>query len=119
VGSLVLVRLLALPTERVLEECQICMLERDARYRLQGGSLRPDRDAAGADQRAALPARAQRSPRALQLKRAIVVPNAEIAHLARIAFGGSEYRVFYDDLQSAKDYLRDAAPSPAPTGACG
>ena len=38
------------------------------------------------------------------------MPNAEIAHLARLAFGGSEYRVFYDDMQSAKDYLRDASP---------
>ena len=46
----------------------------------------------------------------MQLKRAIVVPNAQIAHLARLAFGGSEYRVFYDDFPGAKDYLRDASP---------
>ena len=47
---------------------------------------------------------------ALQIKRAIVVPNAQIAHLARLAFGGSEYQLFYDDLPAAKDYLRDASP---------
>ena len=38
------------------------------------------------------------------------MPNAEIAHLARLAFGGSEYRIFYGDTESAKDYLRDASP---------
>ena len=109
-GSLVLVRLLRSPTERVLEECQICMLEamRDTGSKAVLYDLT---EMEPAPINVLLYQRVLNEHlESLHLKRAIVVPNAEIAHLARLAFGGSEYRVFYDDLQSAKDYLRDASP---------
>ena len=109
-GPLVVVRLLRSPTERVLEECQICMLEamRDSGSKAVLYDLT---EMEPAPINVLLYQRVLNEHlESLQIKRAIVVPNAEIAHLARLAFGGSEYRVFYDDLQSAKDYLRDAEP---------
>ena len=48
--------------------------------------------------------------RHLGLRRAIVVPNTQIAHLARLAFGVGDYKLFYDDLEAAKRFLRDASP---------
>ena len=46
----------------------------------------------------------------LDIRRAIVVPNTQIAHLARLAFGVGDYKLFYDDLEAAKRFLRDASP---------
>ena len=48
--------------------------------------------------------------RHLDLRRAIVVPNTQIAHLARLAFGVGDYKLFYDDLEAARRFLRDAEP---------
>jgi hypothetical protein len=47
----------------------------------------------------------------LRLRRAIVVPNSKLAFLARLAFGDSDYRVFYGDRGAAVRFLRDAAGS--------
>jgi hypothetical protein len=47
----------------------------------------------------------------LNIKRAIVVPNAQIAHLARLAFGAATYRVFYGDLR-ARRTIPARLPSP-------
>jgi len=109
-GSFVLVQLLQAPTEQMLEECQVCVLEamRDSGSKAvlyDLSEMQPAPMTVLLYQRVLNEHLAE-----LQIKRAIVVPNAQIAHLARLAFGGSEYRVFYDDLQSAKDYLRDAEP---------
>ena len=46
----------------------------------------------------------------LDIRRAIVAPNTQIAHLARLAFGVGDYKLFYDDLDGAKRFLRDASP---------
>ena len=45
----------------------------------------------------------------LKLRRAIVVPGAKLAYLARIAFFEGEDRVFYDDADAALTWLRDDA----------
>jgi len=110
VGSLVVVRLTQAVNERVLEECQLAVLE----TMQQTGS------------KAVLYALTEMQPtpvnvllyqrllnehvRHLNLRRAIVVPNTQIAHLARLAFGVGDYRLFYDDLDGAKRFLRDASP---------
>jgi hypothetical protein len=110
VGSLVVVRLSQPVTTRVLEECQLCVLE----TLQQTGS------------KAVLYDLTEMSPtpvnvllyqrlldehiRHLELRRAIVVPNTHIAHLARLAFGVGDYKLFYDDLEAAKRFLRDASP---------
>ena len=110
VGSLVVVRLTEAVNERVLEECQLAVLE----TMQQTGSKAVLYDLTEMQPTPVNVLLYQRllneHVRHLNLRRAIVVPNTQIAHLARLAFGGSEYRVFYDDLQSAKDYLRDASP---------
>lgn len=45
----------------------------------------------------------------MKLRRAIVVPGTRIAYLARIAFGEGEDRVFYDDIDAARAWLRGGA----------
>ena len=45
----------------------------------------------------------------VRLRRAIVVPDARLAFLARLAFGESDYRVFYDDIAAATRWLSDGA----------
>ena len=42
----------------------------------------------------------------VHMKRAIVVPNSRLAYLARMAFGEGDYRVFYNDLGAAMEWLR-------------
>lgn len=47
----------------------------------------------------------------MDLKRAIVVPNTRLAYLARLAFGEGHYRVFYNDLRAAINWLgEESAP---------
>lgn len=41
------------------------------------------------------------------LRRAIVVPNAKLAYLARLAFGEGDYRVFYNDMVQAVRWLSE------------
>jgi hypothetical protein len=45
----------------------------------------------------------------IKLRRAIVVPGTRLAYLARIAFFEGEDRVFYDDIEAAKAWLREAS----------
>lgn len=41
----------------------------------------------------------------VRLRRAIVVPTAKLAYLARLAFGEGDYRVFYNDIAAALKWL--------------
>jgi hypothetical protein len=41
----------------------------------------------------------------IHLRRAIVVPTAKLAYLARLAFGEGDYRVFYNDIAAALKWL--------------
>jgi len=43
----------------------------------------------------------------IKLRRAIVVPNAKLAFLARLAFGDGDYRVFYEDKAAAVEWLSE------------
>ena len=109
-GSFVQVRLLRAPTQRLLEECQISMLE-EMRNSSAKAVLYDFTEMQPAPMSVLLYQRVLNDHLAsLHIKRAIVVPNAQIAHLARLAFGGSDYRVFYGDLEGARQYLRDASP---------
>ncbi len=47
----------------------------------------------------------------LHLRRAIIVPTAKLAYLARLAFGGGDYRVFYNDIAGAVRWLVEAPPA--------
>ena len=110
VGSLVVVRLTKPMSERVLEECQLCVLE----TMQQTGSkavLYDLREMQTTSVNVLLYQRIlNEHVRHLDLRRAIVVPNTQIAHLARLGFGVGDYKLFYDDLDAAKRFLRDASP---------
>lgn len=43
----------------------------------------------------------------MKLRRAIVVPNTQLAYLARLAFVEGEHRVFYNDLAAAVQWLSE------------
>ena len=109
-GSLVVVRLMRPMSDRVLEECQLCMLE----TMQETGSKAVLYDLTEMQPTSLNVLLYQRilndHVRHLDLRRAIVVPNTQIAHLARLAFGVGDYKLFYDDLEAAKRFLRDASP---------
>jgi len=109
-GSLVVVRLTEPTSERVLEECQLSMLE----TMQQTGSKAVLYDLRQMQPTSLNVLLYQRilneHVRHLDLKRAIVVPNTHVAHLARLAFGVGDYKLFYDDMEGAKRFLRDASP---------
>lgn len=109
-GPLVVVRLVQPNSERVLEECQLSVLE---------AMQRTGAKAVLYDLTAMQPAPVNvllyqrllnEHVRHLDLRRAIVVPNTQVAHLARLAFGVGDYKLFYDDVDAAKRFLRDASP---------
>jgi hypothetical protein len=43
----------------------------------------------------------------VKLRRAVVVPNSKLAFLARLAFGDGDYRVFYEDMSAAAQWLAE------------
>lgn len=45
----------------------------------------------------------------VKLRRAVVVPNSKLAFLARLAFGDGDYRVFYEDMSAAVQWLAEDA----------
>ena len=101
-GSLVVVRLMRPMSERVLEECQLCMLE----TMQETGSKAVLYDLTEMQPTSLNVLLYQRilndHVRHLDLRRAIVVPNTQI--------GVGDYKLFYDDLEAAKRFLRDASP---------
>ena len=110
VGSLAVVRLIRPISERVLEECQLCMLE-TLQHTGSKAVLYDLREMQPTSVNVLLYQRIlNEHVRHLDLRRAIVVPNTHIAHLARLAFGVGDYKLFYDDIDAAKRFLRDASP---------
>jgi len=48
----------------------------------------------------------------IKLRRAIVVPDTKLAYLARLAFGDADYRVFYNDMEAAINWLHESLGLP-------
>lgn len=48
--------------------------------------------------------------RARSLRRAVVVPDSRLAYFARLAFGESNYRIFYNDRVAALKWLGQEQP---------
>ena len=111
VGELVVARVRGEPTEALLRDTQekVLFLVKDAaRARVLYDTLEmtpPPVDVPWS-QRAL-----DEQLGAIQLRRAIVVPNSRLAYLARLAFGEGDYRVFYNDMVAAIRWLTDDAPS--------
>ena len=112
VGDLVVARVRGEPTALLLQECQerVLRLVRDTgRGKVLYDTLEmkaPPVDVPWAqrelDERLG----------STQLRRAIVVPNSRLAYLARLAFGEGDYRVFYDDIVAAVQWLSEDTASP-------
>jgi hypothetical protein len=111
VGELVLARMRGMPTEALFVECQRQVLQilRDR----GGGKVLYD-----ALEMEAPPVEVALSQRtldetlgALKIRRAIVVPTSKLAYLARLAFGEGNYRVFYNDISAAINWLgKESSP---------
>jgi hypothetical protein len=113
VGDLIIARLRGEPTVELLRSCQeqVLFLARDAgRFRVLYDALEmlpPPVDVPWA-QRAL-----DEQVADVSLRRAIVVPNSKLAYLARLAFGEGDYRVFYNDIVEAIQWLSGAPDRPA------
>lgn len=107
VGDLIIARVRGEPTEALLQECQVRVLQilHDTR---QGKVLY---DALEMESPSVDVAWTQRqldeTLGPVHLRRAIVVPNTRLAYLARLAFGEGDYRVFYNDMTAAITWLHE------------
>lgn len=111
VGDLIIARVRGEPTEALLLECQVRVLQllQDTGW----GKVLYD-----ALEMESPPVDVPWSQRKLDetlgvvhLRRAIVVPNTRLAYLARLAFGEGDYRVFYNDMTAAITWLhQDGGP---------
>ena len=107
-ASFASVRLIETPTQRALEECQFCVLEIMQRTRVRA-VLYDLTDMQPTPIHVLLYQRLLDEHVAhLGITRAIVAPNAQVAHMARPAFGRGTYRLFYGDIEAAETFLRDA-----------
>jgi hypothetical protein len=111
-GDLIIARLRGEPTVELLKECQaqVVHLAREAgraRVLYDVLEMHPPHVDVPWSQR-----ELDESLGDLYLRRAIVVPTAKLAYLARLAFGEGDYRVFYNDIAAALKWLTDT-PLPA------
>ena len=111
VGELIIARIRGEPSAELLRECQdqVLLLVQEARR----GKVLYD-----ALEMEPPPVDVPWAQRALDealgpiaLRRAIVVPNAKLAYLARLAFGEGDYRVFYNDMVEAVRWLSEELPA--------
>ena len=107
VGDLVVARMRGEPTEALLRETQekVLFLVQDAgRGRVLYDTLEMEPPPVDVPwvQRAL-----DENLGTVRLRRAIVVPNSRLAYLARLAFGEGDYRVFYNDMIAAIQWLTE------------
>jgi hypothetical protein len=107
VGNLIIARVRGIPTEELLRDCQ----ERVVALARETGYQRALYDALEMDAPVVDVALSQRkldeAAGPMKLRRAIVVPNTKLAYLARLAFGEGDYRVFYNDITAAVQWLSE------------
>jgi hypothetical protein len=105
VGNLIMARVRGEPSEALLTECQrqvLQLLKDTGRGKVLYDALEmesPSVDVTLVQQK--LDAQLG----SLRLRRAIVVPNSRLAFLSRLAFGEGDYRVFYNDITAAINWL--------------
>lgn len=105
VGNIIVARVRGIPTEELLREAQnsiVLLAKETERDKILYDTLEME----------APPIEVPLSQWTLDkeitsmyLRRAIVVPNAKLAYLARIAFADGDCRVFYNDLSKAIAWL--------------
>jgi hypothetical protein len=105
VGDLVVARVRGVPTAELLRSCQeqVLFLVRDAgRGKVLYDTLEleaPSVDVPWAQREL------DEELGGIELRRAIVVPNSRLAFFARLAFREGDYRVFYNDIIAAVQWL--------------
>jgi hypothetical protein len=108
VGDIIIARVRGLPTTELLTECQerVVFLAHDAgQARVLYDVLEmeaPDVDVPWSQRKL------DEHLGGIQLRRAIVVPSAKLAYLARLAFGEGDYHVFYNDMAQALKWLTES-----------
>src|SRR3546814_194755 len=105
VGDLIIARVRGEPTEALIRECQekILGLVRDVgRGNVLYDALEMEAPPVNVPW-AQLELNEQLGP--IRLRQACIVPNTKIAYLARLAFGAGDYKVFYNDMVGAVDWL--------------
>ena len=113
VGGLIIARMRGIPNEAILRECQerVLLLVKDTgqgKVLYDALEMEPPHVDVVLSQR-----KLDEEVGSVKLRRAIVVPNAKLAYLARLAFGEGDYRVFYSDMVSAVKWLeaeQEASP---------
>jgi hypothetical protein len=106
VGELIIARLRGEPTADILREChnQVLQLVRDTN---QGKVLYDALEMSTPPVDVPLTQwKLDEELGDVKLRRAIVVPNSKLAYLARLAFGEGDYRVFYNDIVAAIEWLK-------------
>lgn len=108
VGDLILARVRGLPSESLLRECQVRVLQ-IAMNRGFGQLHRVLYDAlemtAPSREIPLVQQQLNKDLGALRFRRAIVVPNTVLADLASLAFGEGNHRVFHNDMTAALSWL--------------
>ena len=105
VGNLIIARVRGTPTEDLLVECHhrvLDLVKETQQGRVLYDALEMDPPPVE------VPLAQQKLDQELgdiKLRRAIVVPNTRLAYLARLAFGEGDYRVFYNDMIAAIQWL--------------
>lgn len=105
VGEIVIARLRGVASEELLREAQnrVVAILRDAGRR---GVLYDTLEMESPTADVAFDAIEQtRSVAGMAGRMAIVVPSSRHAYVARLAFGENDYRVFYNDMSSALEWL--------------
>jgi hypothetical protein len=105
IGDLIIARMRGEPTVELLKECQdkVLFIARDvrkARVLYDVLEMSPPPVDVPWSQR-----QLDEQLEGVKLRRAIVVPNTKLAYLARLAFGEGDYRVFYNDMAEAVNWL--------------
>lgn len=106
-GDLIVVRLAGVPSEALLHDCQVRVLDL-VRITGRRNVLYDTREMEAPAVSVTQAQRRMDERQSPGLRRAVVVPNTKLAYLARLAFGEGDYRVFYDDVEAARAWLQEA-----------
>ncbi|HUP92141.1 MAG TPA: hypothetical protein VM074_07830 [Solimonas sp.] len=111
VGDLIIARVRGEPTEALIRECQekvLFLVQEAGRGNVLYDALEMDPPPIDVPW-AQMKLNEQLGP--VRLRQACVVPNTKIAYLARLAFGAGDYKVFYNDMVGAVNWLSGNQPA--------
>lgn len=104
-GNIVIARMRGEPTEALIRETQervLVLLQDTAHRRVLYDALEMDPPTVEVT---LVQQRLSEDIHKLGARVALLVPNSRLAYLARLAFGGGQHRVFYNDLGAAIAWL--------------